>query len=238
MTIAQDNMIKSQEVVDYFNNNVYNYAANYTTYSTSSSVPKFTSTVLAQTYQYTQSQTYSYRTDATYSDQNAVPTTELSALDAANDTATLDKIGAVDSVITASTVLNALNAITTRLTRMKKFTSYWYQQQTYNGTTAITAVDNLKETKTGALIQGVTTPAISGTTRPYYTKTPNTTTNTTSISYNNLQKLTEISSSAFITFINNLKSGWLSSYNTGVVYKYYICHISCYSNTCYTRARR
>lgn len=137
-----------------------------------------------------------------------------------------------DALITASTVINVMKTIATNCSRIRYTTchSYFNTDGTYNN----------QQTLNGKAIYLVDTPAISGTTDPHYTKTPNITHMTvdstaaipTGFSTDNSAAASHITS-----FITNLVNEWNTRYNTTITYDYYSCHSQCHSN-CYTRARR
>lgn len=158
----------------------------------------------------------------------AIPASQLS--NTTKPSMTVDNIP--DEIITASTLINAMKNIATNCSRIRNTIcrSYFDTDGTYN----------LQQTLTGKAIYLANTPAISGTTTPYYTKTPNTTqmTETSSAEVpSDLSTDNVITALSITQFIANLVNEWNTRYNTTVTFNYYVCHSQCHSN-CYTRARR
>lgn len=158
----------------------------------------------------------------------AIPSTQLS--NTTKPSMTVDNIP--DNLITASTIINAMKNIATNCSRIRNTIcrSYFDTDGTYN----------LQQTLTGKAVYLATTPAISGSTVPYYTKTPNTTQMTvdSSAAVPNELAIDKIAAAVSVTqFITNLVNEWNTRYNTTVTFNYYICHSQCHSN-CHTRARR
>jgi len=217
MSVVSGQKITKEDVVNYFNTNMINVAYNGVNYH-SGSVPTYTATAQSGT----QGGTLSNITGA-----QAVPSTQLG--NTTKPSMTTSHI--TDSVLTASTIVNKMKELATNCSRIRKTTCNWYHDT--SGT------NNLVQTLSGKAVYLATTPAISGTTKPYYTKSPNNTTMTTSsaVSAGNLTKSNIATATAISTFITNLVNEWNTRYNTTVTFTYYTCHSVCHSS-CHTRARR
>lgn len=217
MSIKTGDIITKDDVVNYFNTNVVNVAFNNIDYH-SGNVPVYTETAESGT---------QGGTLTTITGFQAIPANQLS--DTTQSLMTKEQI--TDKLITASTIVNIMKQLATNCSRIRNTVCRWYHDT--SGT------DNLVQTITGKSIYLANTPAISGTTKPYYTKNPNTTIMTTDstadsgdISVNNIANASSVSQ-----FITNLINEWQERYNTTVTYTYYTCHSVCHSS-CYSRARR
>ena len=217
MGVTTGDKITKADLVNYFNTNMVNVAFNGLSYH-SGSVPTYTATAQSGT----QGGTLSNITGA-----QAIPSTQLSAN--TKPSMTVDNI--TDTIISATTIVNKMKEIATNCSRIRNTVSNWYHDT--SGT------NNLVQTISGKAIYLATTPAISGTTKPYYTKSPTATAMTTAsaVTQSDLAKSSVIKASSISTFITNLVNEWNTRYNTTVTFTYYTCHSVCHSS-CYTRARR
>ena len=226
MALSQDNVISKMDVINYFNTNVVNVAFNGINYH-SGNVPKYTASATCGT-QWTSEKNGNSAANEQYTitGGEAIPATQLSNTTKPNLTEN-DLTG----VVTASAMISKMRELAKNCSRIRKSVGNWYHDTagTYN----------LVQTLSGKAIYLATTPAVSGTTTPYYTKSPNTTAMTTNstasagdIAVDSLVKATSIS-----TFITNLVNEWNTRYNTTVTFNYYTCHSVCHSS-CYNRARR
>lgn len=227
MAITTNQIINKQDIVNYFNENVVNVAFNGINYH-SGNVPKYTATATAGTqWSSWANGNASPNNQYTITGGEAIPSNQLS--NTAKSELTESQIDS--DVITASIIVNAMKQLATNCSRIRNTICRWYHDT--SGT------DNLVQTITGKSIYLATTPAISGTTRPFYTKNPDTTTMTINSSasqgdvvINNIAK-----AESMIQFITNLVNEWKTRYNTTVTYTYYTCHSVCHSS-CHNRARR
>lgn len=226
MAISVNNEMNRQEVVDYFNQNVVDVAFSNTTYN-SGNVPKYTASATAGT-QWSSWGNGNGSSNNQYkiTGAEAIPSTQLS-----DTTKTYANVSDLGTQITASTLINTMRNLAKNCSRIRNTVCNWYHD--------ISGTDNLIQTITGSAIYLATTPAISGSTRPYYTKSPDTTnmtidstTGAGDIAVNNMAKATSLTQ-----FVTNLVNEWNTRYNTTVTYTYYTCHSVCHSS-CYDRARR
>lgn len=217
MGIVSGDKITKTDVVNYFNTNMVNVAYNGLNYH-SGNVPTYTATAQSGT----QGGSMSTITGA-----QAIPSNQLSN----NTKPSMTVAQITDDVITASTIVKKMKEIATNCSRIRNTISRWYHDT--SGT------NNLVQTITGKAVYLATTPAISGTSKPYYTKAPNVTAMTTASSANSgdISKSNIAKASSIASFITNMVNEWNTRYNTTITYTYYTCHSVCHSS-CYTRARR
>lgn len=207
MSIAKNQIVTKQDVINYFNANIVDFAYSGTPWH-SGNVPKIQSKQTGQT-----------------GTVDAIPASQF-------DSNTKNYLTSIsDTIITASTLTTALLGIVKNLTRIRN-TTYRYYHST-------SGVDGLVATATNKAIFKAVTPVISGTTRPYYTKSPNVTdmTQNISVSTADISAGALISAEKMINFFNALKNSWQTAYNNTVTFTYYTCHDQCHSN-CEHRARR
>lgn len=196
MSVAQNQTIVKNEVINLFNTNIKNvigaslyHSGNHMKYSTPAST-------------------------------EALPTDQYGG--------NLDAFTISDTQITASTIYNTLVNLVKNYTRVRNTTSvsYLLTESRTNGSVTSSS-DNVQQTLTGKVAYGVTVPSVSGSTRPYYVKSPNDTAMTKNISPANpgITQNTTILASHITTFFNNLKSAWDSIYNNNAIrFEYHYCH--------------
>lgn len=139
----------------------------------------------------------------------------------------------LSNTILANELYNLFYNTIQDVTRVRLCSSYWYFNT--NGTNALVNSQVNKYANFNA-----TTSVVSGTTTPYFTKSPNNTNMMGSLSLgrNNINQNVVVAASNVNAIINELYNNWNTWKNSNkVTFNYYTCHSNCHSNYD-NRARR
>lgn len=217
MAVSKGTKITKTDVINHFNTTIIDYVYSGTPWHSGNYPKTATATTITENWSGT----------VVAAGVNLIPSGQLDA----NTKPSLSSIGS-DTKLTAATVVNALKNAANAVTRVRKCTVNWYHTED--------TTDALKQTNTNKAIFLATTSAVSGTTRPYFTKSPDTTamTSTLSPATSNVASSQVASANNMITFINNIKTAWDTAYASTVTYTYYTCHNQCYTAPCQSRGRR
>lgn len=213
MSIATDNTALKSEVVDAYNTHVQNVI---------NLIAKNSSTGVTYTASAPVGSNGSVTSNLT--NQSAVPSGQLD-----NTNPTKIAVGSLSTTAIASELYNLLISACNTMTKIRNCLYVWrhsnYQAGGDQEIQRFQYYTNLRNT----------TDAVSGSTRPYYTKDPNSQTTTadiaSSVAHTGITQNNQMVAANVTTYLQALYNKWKSWTDSNVItYNYYTCHFNCHSN--------